>query len=245
MSRVLITGSSRGIGRATALELARRGHRVVATARKPRALEDLPVEGRLQLDVTDARSIEQAIETAGPIDVLISNAGAIIVAPVETTPVEEFERLLRENTVGALRVAQAVLPAMRQRGSGRLLFVSSVLGRTTLPTRGAYAATKWALEALVETLALEVSRFGVEVALLEPGAVSSGALDDPLRYFGDNGIYAPLEAALAGADRRAISVEETAAAIADAVEADDVPLRIPVGEPARRLLAARHDAPET
>lgn len=244
MSRVLITGSSRGIGRATALELARRGHHVVATARDPGALEDLPVEQRLQLDVTHAGSVEQAIEAAGPVDVLISNAGAIIIAPVETTPVDEFERLLRQNTVGALRVAQAVLPAMRERGSGRLLFVSSVLGRITLPASGAYAATKWALEALAETLALEVGHFGVDVALLEPGAVSSGALDDPLRYFGDNGIYAPLEAALAGAGRAVITVEETAAAIADAVEADEVPLRIPVGRPARALLAARRDAPD-
>ena len=181
MSSVLITGTARGIGRATALELARRGHRVIATSRDPGPLAELPVDMRLKLDVTDARSIELAIAAAGSIDVLISNAGVIFIAPIETTPLDELERLLRQNTIGALRVAQAVLPAMRERGSGRMLFVSSVLGRITLPTRGAYAATKWALEALVETMASEVAHFGVEVALLEPGAVSSGALDARLR----------------------------------------------------------------
>ena len=242
MSSVLITGTARGIGRATALELARRGHRVIATSRDPGPLAELPVDMRLKLDVTDARSIELAIAAAGSIDVLISNAGVIFIAPIETTPLDELERLLRQNTIGALRVAQAVLPAMRERGSGRMLFVSSVLGRITLPTRGAYAATKWALEALVETMASEVAHFGVEVALLEPGAVSSGALDAPLRYFGDKNVYGPLESEVANARGPAISVEDAARGIADAVEADEVPLRIPIGESARAVLAARHAA---
>ena len=86
MSSVLITGTARGIGRATALELARRGHRVIATSRDPGPLAELPVDMRLKLDVTDARSIELAIAAAGSIDVLISNAGVIFIAPIETTP---------------------------------------------------------------------------------------------------------------------------------------------------------------
>jgi NADP-dependent 3-hydroxy acid dehydrogenase YdfG len=157
VSSILITGSGRGIGRATALELVRRGHRAIATARDPSQLADLPVEVRLQLDVTDAHSIEQAIRAAGRIDVLISNADGMFMAPVEATPPDQLERLLEQNTVGALRVVQAVLPAMRERGRGRLLFMSSILGRMTSPTRGAFAASKWALEALVETLASAVS----------------------------------------------------------------------------------------
>ncbi len=243
MSSVLITGSGRGIGRATALELVRRRHRIIATARDPRQLSDLPVDARLQLDVTDARSVDHAIQAAGPIDVLISNAGGIFIAPVEATPPDELDRLLRQNTVGALRVAQAVLPAMRERGRGRLLFISSILGRMTSPTRGAYAATKWALEALVETLAGEVGHFGVEVALLQPSSVASGGLDNPQRYFVENDPYAALEAQMDGSVP-SMTVEEVATAIADAVEARTLPLRVPIGEAARRVLAARRAAPD-
>jgi NAD(P)-dependent dehydrogenase (short-subunit alcohol dehydrogenase family) len=244
MSSILITGSGRGIGRATALELARRGHRVIATARDPGQLADLPVDLRLQLDVTDAQSIEQAIRAAGPIDVLISNAGGMFMAPVEATPPDQLERLLEQNTVGALRVVQAVLPGMRERGRGRLLFMSSILGRMTSPTRGAFAATKWALEALVETLASEVGHFGVEVVLLEPSSVASGALETAPHYVypGENDPYGPLEAQIDGGRAPALSVEEVATAIADTIEADTLPLRIPIGEAARRVLAARQAA---
>ena len=133
MASVLITGASRGIGRAIAVEFARRGHRVVATARDPRTLDDLPVAERLALDVTDDASVAAAIHAAGDVDVLISNAGVIFHAAVEAIPLAEFDRLLQQNTIGALRVAQAVLPQMRARGRGRLLFMSSVVGRIVLP----------------------------------------------------------------------------------------------------------------
>ena len=242
LSSVLITGSARGIGCATALELAHRGHRVVATDRDVAPLAGLPVDLRLELDVSDGDSVARAARRAGEVDVLVSNAGVIFVSPIETTPPDELERLLRQNTVGAMRIAQALLPPMRERGSGRLLFVSSVLGRMTLATRGAYAASKWALEALVETLAIEIAPFGVQVALLEPGPVASGALDAPLRYFGTDGVYEPLDAQIASARGSTISVAEAAEAIADAVEAVHLPLRIPVGAPARRALAARRQA---
>jgi NAD(P)-dependent dehydrogenase (short-subunit alcohol dehydrogenase family) len=102
--------------------------------------------------------------------------------PVEATPPAEFARLLDLNTIGALRVAQAVLPGMRARGRGRLLFVSSVAGRIARPRQGASAATKRALEALVEALVIEAGPLGIEAALLEPGAVSSGALDHVTTY---------------------------------------------------------------
>ena len=182
MASVLITGASKGIGRAAAAEFARRGHRVIATARDPRTLAGLPADQRLALDVTNPDSITSAVGEAGEVDVLVANAGAIFVAAVEATPPEALARLLDINTIGALRVAQAVLPGMRARGRGRLLFLSSIAGRIVPPRQAAYAATKWALEALVEALAIEAGPLGIEAALLEPGPVSSGALDHVTTY---------------------------------------------------------------
>ncbi len=117
MSSVLITGASKGIGRATAAELARRGHRVIATAPDPSTLAGLAVDQRLALDVTNPDSVTSAVGEAGEVDVLVSNAGAIFVAAVEATPPEALARLLDINTIGALRVAQAVLPGMRARAA--------------------------------------------------------------------------------------------------------------------------------
>jgi NAD(P)-dependent dehydrogenase (short-subunit alcohol dehydrogenase family) len=243
MSSVLITGASRGIGRAIATEFARRGHRVVATARDPRALADLDVSERLALDVTDDASVTAAVAAAGQIDILISNAAEIVYASVEATPLAELQRLLSLNTVGAIRVAQAVLPQLRARGDGKLMFMSSVVGRVVLPPGAAYASSKWALEALVEALAIEVAPFGVQAALLEPGAVSSGALDDVTTYTLPDDPYAAI---LAGGGARAgmITPEQVAAEVADAAEKPQLPLRIPIGDAARALLAARRAAPD-
>jgi NAD(P)-dependent dehydrogenase (short-subunit alcohol dehydrogenase family) len=180
MSTVLVTGAGRGIGRAITEEFSRRGHRVIGTARDPRSLEDL--DQRLALDVTDDASVTAAFEAAGDVDVVIVNPADIFYAAVEAIPLAELQRLFNLNTVGALRVAQAALPGMRARGEGKLLFMSSIVGRIVLPPGAAYASTKWALEALVEALAIEVAPFGVQAALLEPGAVSSGALDDVTTY---------------------------------------------------------------
>lgn len=241
MSSVLITGANRGIGRAIATEFAGRGHRVVATARDPRTLADLDVSQRLSLDVTDNASVTAAVEAAGDIDIVVANAGVIFYAAVEATPLAELQRLLNLNTVGAIRVAQAVLPQMRSRGAGKLLFMSSVVGRVVLPPGAAYAATKWALEALVESLAIEVAPHGVQTALLEPGAVSSGALDDVTTYTLPDDPYAAI---LRGGGPRdgMITPEQVAAEVVDAAEKPQLPLRIPIGAPARALLAARHAA---
>src|SRR6202000_3513732 len=192
MSTVLVTGASRGIGRAIAEEFARRGHRVVATARDPESLTDLDVTQLLALDVTDDASVAAAFAAAGDVDIVVVNPRGLCFAAVEAIPLDELQRLCNLNTVGALRVAQAALPAMRARGEGKLLFMSSVLGRVALPKGAGYAATKGALEALVEALAIEVAPFGVQPALLEPGAVSSGALDNVRSYTLPDDPYAGL-----------------------------------------------------
>ena len=240
MSRVLVTGASKGIGRATVRELVARGHEVVATARSRAALEDLPAAARLALDVTDQQSVDAALAAAGELDALISNAGETLRAPAESVPLTEVSRLFELNTVGALRVAQAVLPGMRARGRGRLLFVSSITGRIVVPLGGAYAASKWALEALAEAIAIEAGHFGVKVTLLEPGAVSSGGSERAATLLSDDDPYLPLARQLAAARAESITVEEVAQAVADTLEDPDPPLRLPVGRPAATLLAARH-----
>jgi NADP-dependent 3-hydroxy acid dehydrogenase YdfG len=243
MPSVLITGASKGIGRATAVEFAARGYRVIATARDPRSLQDLPVAERLRLDVTDQRSVDEAVAAAGEIDVLVSNAGVIFVGAVEASPIAEIERLFAQNTSGAIRVAQAVLPQMRDRRSGRLLFVSSVVGRMVFSGNAAYSATKWALEALGEALAIETAPFGIHTTLLEPGSVRSGALDDPLTYRLSDDPYTRL--ATDGMDRSGgMAPEEVARAVADAAQLDAPPLRLPIGVQSTAILAARKTAPE-
>ena len=244
MSSVLITGASRGIGRAIAVALADRGHRVIATARRPETLAGLPVDRRLRLDVTDQDSVDRAVRDAGDIDVLVSNAGDTVRAPLESVPLPEVERLFQLNTLGALRVAQAVLPAMRERGSGRLVFVSSVQGRLALPMIGPYAASKWALEAIAEALAIETGHFGVKVSVVQPGAVSSGGAERARVFVADDDPYAPLYAALPALRGDTVTPEEVAATVADTIEAPEPPLRVPSGGPAERLLRARKEAPE-
>ncbi|MFD8091396.1 SDR family oxidoreductase [Streptomyces malaysiensis] len=245
MSSVLITGASQGIGWAIAVELARRGHRVIATARRPETLADLPVDQRLRLDVTDQDSVDQAIEDAGEIDALVSNAGATVRAPLESVPLAEVERLFQLNTLGALRVTQAVLPAMRKRGSGRLVFVSSIQGRLVLPIIGPYSASKWALEAIAETLAIETGHFGIKVSIVQPGAVSTSGAGKATAFFTDNDPYAPLHQQLGTLRDAAVTAEEVAATVADTIEQPEPPLRVPAGAPAERILKARKEAPES
>src|SRR5271156_2297905 len=148
MSSVLVTGASRGIGRAIAIEFARRGHRVIGTARDPRSLEDLDLDQRLALDVTDDASVAAAFAAAGDVDIVIVNPADIFYAAVEAIPLPELQRPFDLNTVGATGVAKAALPQMRARGTGKLLFMSSVVGRVVLPLGSAYSATQWAVEAL-------------------------------------------------------------------------------------------------
>src|ERR1700730_2717450 len=243
MSTVVVTGAGRGIGRAITEEFIRRGHRVIGTARDPRSLEDLDLDQRLALDVTDDASVAAAFAAAGDVDIVVINPAEIFYAAVGAIALPELLRLFDLNTVGAIRVAQAALPQMRARGNGKLLFMSSVVGRVVLPPGAAYAATKWAVEALVESLAIEVAPFGVQAALLQPGAVSSGALNDVTTYTLPDDPYAEI---LKGGGPRAgmITPEQVAAEVADAAEKPQLPLRIPIGDAARALLAARKAAPD-
>jgi short-subunit dehydrogenase len=170
---VLITGCSSGIGQAAALALHEAGRTVVATARNPDTLSGLAGRGlrTLALDVTDESSMRAAVDTAGSIDVLVNNAGYGLYGTVEQLPMAEIRRQFEMNFFGLVRLTQLVLPGMRAAGGGRILNVSSMGGRATLPGGAFYHASKYAVEALSDALRMEVAQFGIDVVLIEPGPV--------------------------------------------------------------------------
>ena len=173
---VLITGCSTGIGRATAERLADDGWNVHATARQPDSIEQLAARGCKihALDVTDERSMGSAVaevESDGPIGALINNAGYSQSGAIETIPMESLRRQFETNVFGLMRMCQLVLPSMRRAGSGRIVNLSSMGGKLTFPGGGVYHATKHAVEALSDALRFEVSGFGVDVVVIEPGLI--------------------------------------------------------------------------
>lgn len=176
---VLITGCSTGIGRVTARHLAARGHRVYATARRVESIDDLRADGCevLALDVTDEASMQAAVATVqereGVVGALVNNAGYSQSGPVELLDPDDLRRQFETNVFGLVRLTQLVLPGMRAAGWGRIVNLSSMGGRMTLPGGGAYHATKYAVEALSDALRYEVKPFGVAVVLIEPGPVHS------------------------------------------------------------------------
>src|SRR5689334_2062749 len=171
--RVLVTGAARGIGMATAQVLANRGHSVVAT--DVSALSGSEGIQAHVLDVTSDDSVARCLEAVGPLDAIVNNAGITSGGgPVEGYPLDRFRQMFETNTLGPLRVIQAVLPDWRKRGSGVIVNVSSVNGRVSSPLRAAYSASKFALEALTESLHMEVGHFGIRCVLIEPGNIATG-----------------------------------------------------------------------
>jgi NAD(P)-dependent dehydrogenase (short-subunit alcohol dehydrogenase family) len=204
---ILVTGATSGIGRHAALDLARRGYRVFAGGRNRDALLELDQAGfanltAIALDVTDDDSIDRARvaideSTEGHgVDVLINNAGYGDFAPIEQVSDAELRRQYDTNVFGLMAVTRAFLPAMRARGAGRIVNVSSVGGRLTLPLFGAYNSTKHAVESLSDALRLELRPFGIEVALIEPGPIRTGftttALANAERGHDADSPYAPV-----------------------------------------------------
>ena len=180
---VLITGGTDGLGRAAAVLLAGEGYRVFAGGRNAERLaaldqfareRKLPLEA-IELDVCDEASADRAVgeieRRAGPVDVLVNNAGIAIAAVVEELSLTDFRKVFDTNLFGAIRMAQRVLPEMRRRRRGRIINMSSISGKIAIPLMGAYAASKYALEAASDALRLELYPFGVHVVLIEPGYI--------------------------------------------------------------------------
>jgi NADP-dependent 3-hydroxy acid dehydrogenase YdfG len=176
---VLLTGCSSGIGRASALRLARAGRTVYATARRPETLEELAQAGcrTLALDVTDEDSLRAAVahveQAEGAVGVLVNNAGYSQSGAVETLDLDDVRRQFETNVFGLIRMCQLVLPGMRRQRSGRIINLSSMGGKLTFPGGGAYHATKHAVEAISDALRFEVKGFGVDVVVIEPGLIKT------------------------------------------------------------------------
>ena len=240
--RVLITGAARGIGMATAQVLANRGHSVVATDLS--ALTGLEGIQSYVLDVTSDDSVAQCLKEVGPLDAIVNNAAIFVGGgPVEGYPLDRFQQMFETNTLGALRVIQAVLPAWRKRGSGVIVNVSSVSGRVSSPLEAAYCASKFALEALTESLHFEVRHFGIRSVLIEPGAIATGIHarelhKGPADYAGLWEQWAGAHTKMTGPSGRP-GPEVVALAIASAIEDPATPLRVPVGQDAEMILGLR------
>ncbi|MCG8590033.1 MAG: SDR family oxidoreductase [Proteobacteria bacterium] len=190
MGTVIVTGASRGIGAAISRGLAAKGHVIYAGMRRPggrHALEGAEGDIRpVRLDVTstsDAReAVDRALSECGRIDALVNNAGVAWFAPAEEMSETVLHTTLETNFLGAVRATQAVLPAMRAQGSGRIVMISTLAAATGLPLESAYCASKSALEAFAESLRHEVARFGIGVAVVEPGITKGGlstSIPDP------------------------------------------------------------------
>jgi len=258
---VLITGCSSGIGRAAAEGFVALGCTVYATARRDDALATLAARGcrTLALDVTDEDSMVRAVRSIeaehGAIDVLVNNAGYGQQGAVEETSIDLFRSQFETNVFGAVRLCQLVLPGMRAAGRGRIVNLSSMGGRMTLPGGGAYHATKYAVEALSDALRYEVKGFGVGVVLVEPGPVTTefGTTanasmadqtdDGPYAGF-RQGVDALVAKTYAGEPKGSARPEAIAAVIETALTTGRPKARYLVGSTARSIVAAHALLPD-
>jgi NAD(P)-dependent dehydrogenase (short-subunit alcohol dehydrogenase family) len=244
--RVVVTGGASGIGRATVDRLHRRGHDVVVLDVDESALARLP-DGvdSFVCDVTDEGRVGDVVErvaAGGPIDALLTCAAYYELGAVEDAPSEAVERQFGVNVFGTLTVARAALPALRESG-GRLVTVASVLGRVTLPFHGVYCATKHAVEALSDALRVELEPHGVDVVVVEPGAVQTGFNErakDALSQYDDESAYAADYRRLRDSfDPGGTTPERVAETMVEAVETATPKARYPVTWQARLLPVLR------
>jgi NAD(P)-dependent dehydrogenase (short-subunit alcohol dehydrogenase family) len=242
-----ITGASSGFGRAIAEAALAAGDTVVAAARRPDAVVDL-VESAparvtaLELDVTNldrvAAAVSDVLDRHGRIDVLVNNAGRGVIGAVEETTNAELRDLMNLHFFGPVALTRAVLPHMRERGSGAVVQMSSMGGRFTFPGAGAYSATKFALEGWSEALAKEVDRFGIRVLIVEPGAFrtsfnGSGALQISEAIADYDELIGPVRSGMAEDDgTQPGDPAKAAAAILHALDSPDPPLRLALGNDA-------------
>jgi len=190
--KILITGASGGFGKLTVKTLLEKGHQVAASMRNPEGrnqahAEELSAAGAsiVEIDVTSTDSVNQGVQAAidqlGGLDVVINNAGIGVIGLQEQFTPEDWQRLFDINVFGVQRMNRAALPYLRNQGSGLLVQVSSILGRMSLPFYGPYNASKWAVEALAENYRTELSGFGVDSVIIEPGGYATSFMDSLMK----------------------------------------------------------------
>jgi NAD(P)-dependent dehydrogenase (short-subunit alcohol dehydrogenase family) len=251
----LITGCSTGFGRELVLAALAAGDRVMATARRPETLADLAElgQGRVSttaLDVTDSASIEAAVQATiavfGRIDVLVNNAGSMVMGAIEEVSMTELREQFDVVLFGAAEVTKAVLPVFHAQGSGTIVQMSSLGGLKTYPGYGAYNSAKHALEGLSEALASEVAPLGIRVLLVEPGAFRT-EFNRNKRTTAELDIYRDTSGATRAATKKLLDSEPNdpvkgVAAIMKALDSDNPPLRLLLGNDAVDGLREHHEA---
>ncbi len=246
MKTVLITGCSSGFGLEIARHFLDRDWNVVATMRTPDA-GILPPSDRLRvlaLDVTDEASIRAALEAAGPIDALVNNAGIGVMYPLEGVPMATVRSVFETNTLGTIAMTQAVLPGLRARGAGVIVNVTSAVTLMPLPLLSVYTASKAAVNAFTESLALELEPLGIRLRLVLPGRSPQTRFGASARAFMTGGMpeaYVPqLDAVVAGArvPGPVTHAQDVVQAVWRAVTDAATPMRIPAGADAEQMAAA-------
>ena len=236
-----ITGASRGFGRVWAEAALKRGDKVAATARKLSSIAELNKKYganvlTLELDVTNNEQVKTAVTQAhnhfGRLDIVLNNAGYSLVGTIEESAAEDVKAMYDTNIFGALAVIQAALPLLRQQGAGHIIGVSSNLGHVVLPVIGYYCSSKWAFEAIHESLALEVKAFGIKVTIIEPGAYATEfGSQESLKFAAGMDIYTDFKKQFADRlkDMERGDPEATPEALFKVVDAENPPLRFFLG----------------
>ncbi len=247
---VLVTGASAGIGKATAIYLAQNGYNVYGAARRTEKMQDLKNHGikPISLDVTKEESmvacIEQIFQEAGSIDILINNAGFGSSGAVEDVSMEDARYQLEVNVFGAMRLTQLVLPTMRQNNYGKIVNISSIGGKIAFPMAGWYHASKFAIEALSDSLRLEVKSFGIDIIVIEPGGIKSEWADvanQTLKNTSANTVYKELADSLEKLNANDNFPEPIIIAklVKEGIEAKNPKTRYSGGSNAKQILLAR------
>jgi NADP-dependent 3-hydroxy acid dehydrogenase YdfG len=236
-----ITGASRGFGRTWADAALKRGDKVAATARNLASIADLKEKYgsnvlTLELDVTQTGQVQTAVAQAhahfGRLDIVLNNAGYSLVGTIEEASADDVRALYETNIFGTLAVIQAALPLLRQQGGGHILGTSSGVGHVTMPVIGYYCSSKWAFEAIHESLAAEVKAFGIKVTIIEPGAYATEfGSQDSLKFAAGLDIYADFKAQFTGSlkDLERGDPAATPQALFQIVDAKNPPLRFNLG----------------
>jgi len=236
-----ITGASRGFGSVWADAALKRGDKVAATARKLESIAGLKEKYgenvlTLELDVTNTAQVKEVVEQAhkhfGRLDIVLNNAGYSLVGNIEEAGADDIRALYETNVLGPVAVIQAALPLLRKQGGGHILGTSSGLGHVTLPVIGYYCSSKWAFEAIHESLAAEIKPFGIKVTIIEPGAYATEfGSQESLKFSPGMDIYADMKAQLFERMRgmKRGDPEATPQALFQIVDAENPPLRFNLG----------------